>query len=78
MSANIYWIPTNKGGDIKTSIPSSFIKSIEDTFGKFPIKLNNRDVDILQGMFNASKERSYEQIIELIEKYSEILIETRY
>ena len=78
MSANITWTPMNKGGNIKTSIPSAFIKSIENTFGKFPIKLNTNDLDILQGMFNASKEHSYEQIIELIEKYDEVFIEAYY
>ena len=78
MSANIYWIPTRKGGEIETSCPSRFIKTIEETFGVFPVKLDESRLILLQAMFTASGDRCYEQLVELIEKYGEILIEARY
>ena len=71
MSQTICYRPLNKGSSLNNiSAPSSFRESLEKAFGGWPLRLTDTDIPKLEGM--ASICSTYQQIIDLIEKYDEI------
>jgi hypothetical protein len=63
MSASIFWRPVNFGNQLRIGAPSSFIDSLERTFGiRPPIRLESeRDACILDGMAAATEYKEFRE-----------------
>lgn len=84
MSANIHWRPVSKrAGDVPTSLPSSFIQSMEKAFGSQPWRLVESDIPVLKGMaattnVDAFESDPYSFMISKIEATGEIEVWPEY
>jgi hypothetical protein len=79
MGVSIYWRPVStEGHDITPGLRSRFYNSLKNTFGEFPIRLNATHVCLLQAMAYAcngdDSQKSYEELIEAVNKHDEIEI----
>ena len=50
MSANIYWLPSEKGKRLGVNAPSYFLETMGRAFGEGPWELGPSDLLILQGI----------------------------
>ena len=87
MSANIYYrqVKPIDGKDLAVFGPSSFIRSLEQAFGRFPCELGKKDIETLKGMAAVSMDGAedkygnpYTNLIEAIEKLGVIEVYAEY
>jgi len=84
MSATITWRPvTPPKGTIDTSLPNSFLETMELLFGKPPFTVSTNDLPKLEGMSAVMSkgqcpENPYGRIIKILRQYGAIEIDATY
>ncbi len=80
MSANVYWRLSERGYDLNVDSPSTFIRTLEETFGTLPVLLTGPDVKILMAMAQVwdRTPNPYEVLAEAIAKHGEIEVYAEY
>ena len=83
MSATIYarQVKPITGTSISCSWPSSFMDIMTRAFGRFPLELNDINVDKLTAMaatIDKGKDNPYQEIIDLVEKLGTVEVYAKY
>jgi len=84
MSANIYWktVRPQQQRSLHASAPSSFIRSMEKAFGRFPCRVNKECIAKLEGMAAVYGEgpetNPYSELVNLLEQIDEIELWAEY
>lgn len=74
MSADVFYYPVvaRKAHMIDEGAPSSFRELMEEVFGSLPLVLTVQNIDTLRAMSAVGRKKTFEQIIEGIEKFGAI------
>lgn len=86
MTANIIWLPVNKKENtLNILAPSGFMKDMAKVGLQLPRIINRNDIPKLTGMasvfgsaFGDDNYNPYQQILDLLEKYEEIELKSKY
>lgn len=82
MGANIYFEPTERTKhEVSAMAPSSFIKTMEKVFGRFPCELNSGCIPQLAAMaamHGDDRHNPYQDLINGIEKFGSIQVGADY
>ena len=78
MSADIYWLPSERGKNLNVSAPSRFIDTLTRAFGEGPWTLDESALPILKGIMavdDAFMEKSaWKDLYAALETHGEIKI----